>query len=299
MARYASAVWMGSPNDNPGGMVAYDNLILHRAQGSFAGTESWLQNPAAQVSAHFVIDAGTGQLVQLVDTSDKAWAEASGNPRNISLEISGFVADPVSPAAVVAIGKLLAWCHVTHGVQLRINDDPTPGVGGLGWHGMGGIAWGNHPDCPGDIVKNLRDAIVGEAVKDLVVWPVKPDSCIAVVQTPTRAGYWQVGSDGSVFHYGDAGFHGSLAGKALNQPVVGLIPGPGGYWLVAADGGVFCFGVPFYGSLGGKTLNAPIIGGGAAADGKGYELYARDFGVFAFGDAPYFGNAIAAPTPQT
>ena len=36
-----------------------------------------------------------------------------------------------------------------------------------------------------------------------------------------------------------------------------------GYWLVASDGGVFCFGdAAFHGSLGGAKLNAPVTGMG-------------------------------------
>ena len=38
-------------------------------------------------------------------------------------------------------------------------------------------------------------------------------------------------------------------------------PGGAGYWEVAADGGIFSFGdAPFYGSMGGKTLNKPVVG---------------------------------------
>ncbi len=34
-----------------------------------------------------------------------------------------------------------------------------------------------------------------------------------------------------------------------------------GYWLVASDGGLFAFGnAQFYGSMGGKPLNAPVVG---------------------------------------
>ena len=59
-----------------------------------------------------------------------------------------------------------------------------------------------------------------------------------------------------------------------------------GLWLVAADGGVFSFGdAQFYGSMGGKRLNQPIVGMATTQDGQGYWLVASDGGVFSFGDA--------------
>jgi hypothetical protein len=76
-------------------------------------------------------------------------------------------------------------------------------------------------------------------------------------------GYWQVASDGGVFSYGDAKFHGSAGGLTLNKPVVGMAATPdgGGYWLVASDGGVFRYGdAKFYGSTGGRILNKPVVG---------------------------------------
>ena len=59
-----------------------------------------------------------------------------------------------------------------------------------------------------------------------------------------RHGYWLVASDGGIFSFGDAGFHGSTGGIHLNQPIVGMAADPtgGGYWLVATDGGIFSFG---------------------------------------------------------
>ena len=74
----------------------------------------------------------------------------------------------------------------------------------------------------------------------------------------------------------------------------------GGYWVAAADGGVFSYGgAPFYGSMAGRHLNAPIVGIVATPDGGGYWLVAKDGGIFAFGDAKYEGNPtglhLAAP----
>ena len=57
--------------------------------------------------------------------------------------------------------------------------------------------------------------------------------------TADGRGYRLVASDGGVFTYGDAGFYGSMGGRTLDAPVVGMAATPDGrgYWLVASDGG--------------------------------------------------------------
>ena len=70
-------------------------------------------------------------------------------------------------------------------------------------------------------------------------------------------------------------------------------PDGGGYWLVASDGGVFSFGTAtFHGSMGGRPLNQPVIGLASSQDGQGYWLVASDGGVFNFGDAGFAGSAV-------
>ena len=122
--------------------------------------------------------------------------------------------------------------------------------------------------------------------------------------TPATDGYWLVGSDGGIFTFGSAQFHGSTGGLILQRPVVGISPTAdrGGYWLVASDGGIFAFGdAGFYGSIPGTglspagsglphSLNAPIVGMVPSADGGGYFMVASDGGVFAFGDARFAGS---------
>jgi hypothetical protein len=117
-------------------------------------------------------------------------------------------------------------------------------------------------------------------------------------------GYWLVGSDGGIFTFGAAQFHGSTGAIHLQRPVVGISPtgSDGGYWLVATDGGVFSFGnANFYGSIPGiglapaytsspKRLSAPIVGIVPTADQKGYFMVGADGGVFTFGDAKFEGS---------
>ncbi len=109
-----------------------------------------------------------------------------------------------------------------------------------------------------------------------------------------RGGYRFVASDGGVFAYGGgAPFLGSMGGRPLNKPVVGMavMPSGDGYDLVASDGGIFTFGsAPFYGSTGSIHLNKPIVGMAMTADGAGYWLVASDGGVFSYGDAQFYGS---------
>ncbi len=121
---------------------------------------------------------------------------------------------------------------------------------------------------------------------------------------PAARGYWLVGSDGGIFSFGAAGFHGSMGGIPLQRPVVGITPTASrqGYWLVASDGGIFSFGdSSYYGSIPGvglhpagsgqpNSLNAPIVGMVPSTSGHGYFMVASDGGVFAFGDARFAGS---------
>jgi hypothetical protein len=113
--------------------------------------------------------------------------------------------------------------------------------------------------------------------------------------TPAE-GYWTDASDGGVFTYGSAVFHGSAGNLVLNKPVVGMAPTPGdgGYWLVASDGGIFSYGdAGFHGSAGSLHLNKPVVGMAPAPDGGGYWSVASDGGIFNYGSAGFYGSAGA------
>jgi hypothetical protein len=106
-------------------------------------------------------------------------------------------------------------------------------------------------------------------------------------------GYWMAAADGGIFAFGAANFAGSMGGKRLNAPVVGMAAttDDAGYWMVASDGGVFSFGNANYaGSMGAKRLNAPVVGMAATTDDGGYWMVASDGGVFSFGDARFAGS---------
>jgi hypothetical protein len=120
----------------------------------------------------------------------------------------------------------------------------------------------------------------------------------AVAPLPPSRGYWFVATDGGVFGFGGASFHGSAGATKLNRPIVGMAATPSGkvYWLAASDGGVFAFGdAQFHGSAGNVALNRPIVTMAATPSGRGYWLVASDGGVFSYGDAVFRGSTGAIP----
>ena len=105
----------------------------------------------------------------------------------------------------------------------------------------------------------------GDGVAFFGASPPHPDALAGSfvgIETNSR-GYWLVATDGSVFAYQGAGFHGSMGNRHLNAPVVAMTATPdgNGYWLVAADGGVFAFGdATFAGSTGHVAITDPFVG---------------------------------------
>lgn len=164
MPRFPKAKWRGPvPNRTPSAMIRpIMGLVLHVEQGTEAGSDSWFHNSKAQASAHFG-NPLAGPLDQWVDTNDKAWAEVAGNARWISVEHEGYSGKPPAPtkSQIENDAQLLAWLHVHEGVPLQVTNSVSRR--GLGWHGMGGTAWGGHLDCPGDRIKNARAEIIRRA----------------------------------------------------------------------------------------------------------------------------------------
>lgn len=163
MAKFKMARWRGPiVNRRANGMGKIRFMILHIEEGTETGTDSWFHDPKAEASSHFG-NPKIGPLDQFVDTVDEAWAQMAGNPVCISVEHEGKSGDHLTVSQIENDAQLLAWAHKTHGVRLRIANHPGSVLGGLGWHGMGGAAWGSHYDCPGKPIQEQRKAIVARA----------------------------------------------------------------------------------------------------------------------------------------
>ncbi len=84
---------------------------------------------------------------------------------------------------------------------------------------------------------------------------------VGMASSGDGAGYAVITAFGKLFAYGDFADLGDESAAALVKPIVGMAEcQPGGYYLVASDGGIFAFQAPFYGSMGGRPLNQPMVG---------------------------------------
>ena len=162
MAIWDKAVWLGPPDSNySGSMIEVRGLVLHIAEGSYRGTINWQNNPASDVSSHFIFGLNEGERAQMLDTNVTAWTQANGNGHWVSVENAGFHYDQFTPAQIEANAQLYAWLHEVYNVPMQLTDSPSGS--GLGWHGMGGASWGGHPDCPGPANVALRGTILARA----------------------------------------------------------------------------------------------------------------------------------------
>jgi hypothetical protein len=86
-------------------------------------------------------------------------------------------------------------------------------------------------------------------------------------------------------------------GTAPRSPLVAVAATPDGgdgFWAVDANGRVGCSHVACYGQVT-KRLNQPVVDIVPTPDASGYWLTAADGGVFAFGDAHYYGSMAGQP----
>ncbi|RPI07365.1 MAG: N-acetylmuramoyl-L-alanine amidase [Actinobacteria bacterium] len=221
--------------DGPSGTAPSLDGIINGFPGSASG-------PLAQVmqsressgnDVFYVVAAGRAN-----HAGEGGWHGLSGNSSVIGLEIEHTGTDPLPDNRQRLAARF-------HAAMARGRWDAGMVCQHREWAPSRKIDAAENVD-PNRFRQWVSDALAGAPGEDEV-----PSGAQMMAATPSGNGYWVVGSDGGIFSYGDAGFHGSLGGITLNSPVVGITATPSGrgYWLIAQDGGVFAFGdAPFHGA---------------------------------------------------
>lgn len=169
------AEWVGPiPNSGDGDGVELEpedsmgrvmGLVVHTAEGTYQGTIAWQYNPVSEVGSHF-INAKDGRRAQMIDTHDRSWCQSAGNTYWLSSENEGFGShgEPLTAEQIESNAQEFARI-VRENPHVPLQVSNSPNTPGLGWHGMGSVAWGNHPDCPGNAVKAQLQIIVDRAAE--------------------------------------------------------------------------------------------------------------------------------------
>jgi N-acetylmuramoyl-L-alanine amidase len=291
---------VGSPNFWEGRRDV-QAIIYHTEVGTESGTEAEFQNAARQVSAHYSIGLD-GTVHQYVEERNSAWHaganwpdSTNANTRTIGVEREDRAdpTTPMSPAQKAAWTALMGYLCQKYSVPAQVVGNGERGL--ISHHLINPV----HSGCAGTAVEAVAQEFCSSG--GVIVNPKLSAPISGIAASASGQGYWCVGRDGGAFSFGDAAFHGSLAGLPLNAPVVGITAARNGaaYWMVSADGGVFALpspGAPFFGSMAGQALNASVVGI-VGLDNSGYWLVGTDGAVFAFpsGQTPFFGSLGGRP----
>jgi len=83
------------PAARPGDGDRVRYIVVHDTEGSYDSTVSWLQDPHAYVSAHYVIRSADGAVTQMVRTKDVAWHAGNWalNAHSIGIEHEAYAAE--------------------------------------------------------------------------------------------------------------------------------------------------------------------------------------------------------------
>lgn len=136
-------------------------MILHVQAGDHS-PYGWFNNPGAEASSTWW-GGKKGEREQYGNPdTDKFWAQAEGNPIYHSFESEGQPGEPLTAELIESAAVAFAFGVERYGWKAQVID--TPGQSGLGWHGMGGLKWGNHPFCPGNLRKSQRTMILRAAL---------------------------------------------------------------------------------------------------------------------------------------
>ncbi|MFE8600597.1 golvesin C-terminal-like domain-containing protein [Archangium violaceum] len=130
-ADYGPAIFRSSPNYNarPSG-TDISMVVIHTCEGGYSGCWSWLTNPSAGASAHYVVNESGSEITQLVTEANRAWHVAasyscslngsvmcglngvSTNNFSVGIEHGGYASQTSFPAGQIDASAKLT-CDIT------------------------------------------------------------------------------------------------------------------------------------------------------------------------------------------
>jgi hypothetical protein len=222
-----------------------------------------------------------------------------------------FFVAPI-PAGTISNPDPDVWNPIWHGYQSVLTSMHIPVIDSAApLRGSSGLRVESKPSCtgaaelirpPGDIhLTRFGAGLAGTVLASYVAASVghsltgngaPGDHTVALVPAPSGTGYWLVGCDGSVYHFGTAAHlpgartaiahHRGVAAAAATRDGNGL-------WLVATDGTIVSVGtasrMAFH-----VTPLAAITGASATADGKGIVATTATGAVVTAGSAHAYGG---------
>ncbi len=90
--KYPKRQWIASPNHSSRLGYAIRYVVVHDIEGTMAGAIHVFKSSASQASAHYIVRARDGHIVQMVHEGDNAWHAGHGwfNRHSIGIEHEGF-----------------------------------------------------------------------------------------------------------------------------------------------------------------------------------------------------------------
>lgn len=138
---YPKATWYGAAdnnytNANRERRLNISKVVIHIAEGYYAGTINWINTESSDVSAHYVVRSRDGAVGQCVRNEDIAWHAGnwSYNQHSIGIEHEGFARNPdwYTEKMLRGSARLTAWCCKRHKIPVNrrhiVGHREVPGV---------------------------------------------------------------------------------------------------------------------------------------------------------------------------
>jgi N-acetyl-anhydromuramyl-L-alanine amidase AmpD len=136
-----------TPNQSSRNGDAITHLVWHATAGAYAPSVEWLCSPAADASAHLVLNEDGSEATQLVHLDNKAWHAVAWNGFSVGVEHASPGAGFDSHEQLLESARVFGWlCH-------ELSIPPVFGLHkprGIVRHRDLGIAGGGHSDGPPD-----------------------------------------------------------------------------------------------------------------------------------------------------